>query len=609
MGGWSMGWAVDDPHQSIHDDGRTLRPIPEDEYEIFGGISEMPALVPPYGSRQVLLYHDQKFIPETVYIRPDRVLVTEWESIYSSAFTLNRAPFSAATFSPIVDDRLKIVGHVGWADGNDIIVPEHTIRKNRLFWSILQMVRLSEERQRLLDDDARWDRARPFPDSPLSRPTRSAPKDPRRWSGPEICVPRPHNISLDRRSDEAHRGPLKDKSTEETYRIDLDLFVKGGGKAFVGRHFVQRGDASYLAPAPGVPDGRLDSPKKPLSSGYEFLVLVDPEGHLQRVMGVRKNLGSHAEMMMFSLELALTLSIFLDIVPITVVLLAAGVRIAMRVMIQALRSIIDREAKEIVELTFEEFSRAELAAIKGGGVVPKEAAEGLALEEVAIDAETRARWEARGKRLHLGEPGRETEGVGELWREGAEAPEQYWAKSKAKNEKLTLPKTPEQIAAEAEAAEALGKTPKKKAKPTEAGPTKFEPTTHVMEPKPIEGPNKGIPEHMPDADPATKRDWLRSPEGNKWVQTQRVEGPESPHPGARAHDAERHMFGRLETLTTQETKGEFHFMMDHPTCPACKNLQFEFTKTRPKIKLIQHNPENKFFPPRPKAPSGPEGPQ
>jgi hypothetical protein len=371
MGGWSMGWDVKDA-----DDGRTLRPLRENEflhtYDEYG-LLVPGGDVPPSGSRQVLLYHDQKFIPETVYIRPNQVLVTEWESIYSSAFTLNGAPFSVATFSPVIDDRLKVVGHVGWADGNDIIVPEHTIRNNRLFWSVLQKVRLDDEQQRLLDDDARRERARPFPDSPLSRPTTSAPKDPRRWSGPEICVPRPPTISLDRRVDEARRGPLKDKSTEETYRIDLDLFVTGGGRAFVGRHFVRRGDASYLPSAPGVPERTVGAPKKPFSSGYEFLVLVDPEGHLQHVMGVRKNLYSYADAMMFSLELALTLSMFLDIAPIAVVLLRAGVKIATEVMIEAIRLVIDREAKELVELTLDE-----LAAVIGGGVAPKEAAESAA---------------------------------------------------------------------------------------------------------------------------------------------------------------------------------------------------------------------------------------
>ena len=68
------------------------------------------------------------------------------------------------------------------------------------------------------------------------------------------------------------------------------------------------------------------------------------------------------------------------------------------------------------------------------------------------------------------------------------------------------------------------------------------------------------------------------------------------------------MFDRLEHMTAKETTGEFHFMMDHPTCPACKNLQFRFTNTRPRIKLIQHNPENELFKPAPKAPSGAGGP-
>jgi len=322
----------------------------------------------------VLLYRDQKFIPETVCIRPDQVNVTEWESMYSSAFSLNRAPFSAATFSPIVDDSLKVVGHVGWADGNDIIVPEHTIRNNRLFWSLLQEKRLDDGRQRLLelarDDDARWDRFRPF--SPFSRPIKSAPAPKDARSGPEIFAPRPHTTGLETRWDAARRGPLKDKSTEETYRLDLDLFVTGGGNAFVGRHLVRRGDASYLAPAPGVMDGRIDSPKKPFSSGYEFLVLVDPEGRLQRVMGVRKNLYSHADLMIDSLELALTVSMLLDIVPIAVVLLRAGIRIATDVMIYAVRSAMDRAAKELVELTLEE-----LAAVMGGAMSKR-----LSLEEM-----------------------------------------------------------------------------------------------------------------------------------------------------------------------------------------------------------------------------------
>jgi len=119
-------------------------------------------------------------------------------------------------------------------------------------------------------------------------------------------------------------------------------------------------------------DGRIDSPKKPFSSGYEFLVLVDPEGCLQRVMGVRKNLYSHADLMIDSLELALTVSMLLDIVPIAVVLLHAGIRIATDVMIYAVRSAMDRAAKELVELTLEE-----LASVIGGSISKR-----LSLEEM-----------------------------------------------------------------------------------------------------------------------------------------------------------------------------------------------------------------------------------
>ena len=35
--GWDMGWGV-------HNDGRTLRSVREEEYSIIGGISEMPAI-------------------------------------------------------------------------------------------------------------------------------------------------------------------------------------------------------------------------------------------------------------------------------------------------------------------------------------------------------------------------------------------------------------------------------------------------------------------------------------------------------------------------------------------------------------------------------------
>src|SRR5689334_17522555 len=134
--GWSMGW--DDGHTSIHDDGRSFRRVRFEEYRIYDNLGE-PYLEPPGDSRKVFLLRGQKLLAETVDVHStDRFDVTEWESMYSSALTQRHSPFSNASFVPIVDDSYRVIGHVGWADGNDILVPEVTVRKNRQFWSLLK---------------------------------------------------------------------------------------------------------------------------------------------------------------------------------------------------------------------------------------------------------------------------------------------------------------------------------------------------------------------------------------------------------------------------------------------------------------------------------------
>ena len=518
---------VDDAHRSIHDDGRTLRPVLGYEYRVVGGFGALPLFAPPRDSRRVFLFRGQKLLPDTVDIHStDQFDVTQWESIYSSVLTLGHSAVSRASFAPIVDESYRIIGHVGWADGNDILVPEETVRNNRRFWSLLQEQRLDGLRKWLLKEADGWDRG-PLAEAQRYFQTRgptSPPPPPVRLGN---CVYHPPGISLRPTIwDQARRGPFPENTEEVAikYLNNLVDFVKGGGDAFVGRHFQKPDQAFYLSPHPHPLDGEIGSPKKPFSSGYEFLVLVDPEGKLQGVMEIRNNLKTEDEWVtekaMEVLDIAdkvMTVLMVIEVAPIAVVLLRAGVTIAKGAAIKAIRLVLDAAAKAALKRLLEREAKrlAEEAAVKAGE---------FAVEEVVIDAKTLARWRERGARLHLGEPGGETVGVGELWRDGAEAPEQYWAKSGAKAEKHTLPKTPEQIGAEAEAAEykrlkAEGRTPKKKAKPTEANkPEEFKPTTYVTEPRPIEGPNKGIPDHMPDASPAEKQKWLQTDEGEEWLE-------------------------------------------------------------------------------------------
>jgi hypothetical protein len=368
--GWDMGWHVDDAH--IHDDGRTLRPVREDEYSIFGGISEMPAFVPPRDSRQVFIYRGKKLIPDTVYIHSDAFLVTEWESLYSSVFRLGDSNFSRASFAPIVDDSWRVVGHVGWADGNDILVPEDTVRNDRLFWSILQKVRRGEERQQILDV---FDRGRgTMPNFPFPPPTTSPPppKDANRWRGPENCVPRPPTHYRPTLVEQARSGPLKEEEIAQ-YLRNLDKFVNGGGKAFVGRHFLKPGFASYLDPYPGRPDGEVGSPKMPFSSGYEFLVLVDPDGNLQGVMDIRKNLTTQherdLEILLGLFDLTMMILMIIDIAPLAVLLFRLGAKMAARATIWAIKLVENRGAKALLK-EVEILTEAELKAIRGGMPAP-----------------------------------------------------------------------------------------------------------------------------------------------------------------------------------------------------------------------------------------------
>jgi hypothetical protein len=381
---------VDDMHASIHNDGRTIQRLREDEFLItYDEYANPVGQVAPSNARLASVYYGPKLAPDSVYIHPESFLVTEWESLYSSVFEVAHSPFSAASFVPVVDDGWRVVGHIGWADGNDIIVPEHTVRNDRHFWSVLQKMRLDEWRQQLLKEADKFDRG-PFPNSPFPRPATSAPpNDGKRWRGPENCVPRRPTMKLDTMWDEARRGPLKETDMAQ-WLHDLDRFVSGGGRAFVGRHFVKHGDASYLPLYPGIPDGEVGSPKKPYSSGYDILVLVDPEGNLKRVIDIRKMFTTQVEhdikIVLELVDLAMTIMMVIDIVPIAVVLFRWGLKLAARATIRAITLVVDQEAKALLKLAERETAKILRAGAMSGP--------GEAEAKTAWDQLRKAFWDA-----------------------------------------------------------------------------------------------------------------------------------------------------------------------------------------------------------------------
>jgi hypothetical protein len=177
-----------------------------------------------------------------------------------------------------------------------------------------------------------------------------------------------------------------------------------------------------------------------------------------------------------------------------------------------------------------------------------------------------ARWAERGALLRLPE-GSGARAGGKLWREGATEAEEFLTRSGSRG-------------------------------PQPPRTDLTQPPRHVMKPEPIpEGElNTGIPDHLKNLTPAEKRAWLETPEGKKWRDARRLDGPASnletspPHAGPRDHDAEANMFEELLSRTARDTAGEFHFKVDRPVCPACKDMIFRFTQQRPAIKVIQHSP-------------------
>jgi hypothetical protein len=349
-----------DPHQDIHDDGRTLV---HPEFEPGAGAGAGDDV---YNDTPVYRYSHDKLIPDTVHVHIRPFTVTKWESIFSTVFgtgtrpdwlSPSATPGIAPSFTPVIDESYRVIGHLGWISATEIRVPKNTVEWGSPVAHIFEEARLGEDRQRLLSMHDRD----PFPAFPARR-QRAEPDTPF-WAS-------------------VRSGQLKDASEEQRVQNNINYFLAGGGTALVGRDYVydEMARQNYDSFLPG---------------DYRCMALVRPDGYIQNVLRVEKIphqsrrdriLGIIFEV----IDIALTVWMIIDIVTIPAALIRAGLWLAEQVEIRALQMAVNRAAK---------------AALK------------MAEQEARAIAETELRWGARGARLRLPEGGGGSKAVGELWRE------------------------------------------------------------------------------------------------------------------------------------------------------------------------------------------------
>jgi hypothetical protein len=361
--GWSMGW-------DVKDDGRTLRPVQKDEYEYAGGISEMPALVPPSDARQAFLFRDQKLIPEALQVHSENFAATEWEAQYSNL----TGSGDKQSFTPVINDSYRIVGHLGWIVINEIYVSKNTIAEGTPTAVALEMARLAEwHRQRVWSHD---------------HPINFFGAQPARGTKPPVpCWPanRSSGASLKPLLSEADRksflnGPGVDPSDELRLRENMNFYLAGGGKAIVGTEFAWEFQDRYIGELrPGA--RALLQPTQfcdfwDMIGIYRCLALVAPNGHLQEVFEVQKiHFESRAEradrIALQVLDIALTIWMMIDMVTIPVALFSlAGRLLAREVMIEAVRVTVRGEVKAAVDLALREVREAAGAEAKLARALP-----------------------------------------------------------------------------------------------------------------------------------------------------------------------------------------------------------------------------------------------
>jgi hypothetical protein len=140
---------VDDAHRSIHDDGRTLPPIRKGEYfhQYDDYANEIPdsEYLPPY-ARPAFLFRDKVLIPDTAYVHGDSFTPTEWEAQFSNL----TGSGDEQSFTPVINDNYRVVGHLGWIGGNYICVPRNTISEYSPNAAVIQKARLAKAHRRLV---------------------------------------------------------------------------------------------------------------------------------------------------------------------------------------------------------------------------------------------------------------------------------------------------------------------------------------------------------------------------------------------------------------------------------------------------------------------------
>jgi Bacterial toxin 47 len=366
-----------DAHGSIHDDGRRFRPLGIDENPDVDNVAFSDAQLTP-----VFRYSGDKLISDAIHVHIRPFHETKWESLYSSLFGTGVKPTRfepdevEPSFTPIIDESYRVVGHLGWINMSQICI--FTARDGTaLDLQKAEPTRLSEEHWRRL-----WRLDHPsglrLPPGLLKPATNSPP--PRQ---PPPCRPSSAGSPLkpDFRDDDAfwdslRRAPRKE-SEEQRHQNNFNFFLAAGGTALVGR-----------AIAMDLWDSERD--EMYWMEGYRCLTLVGPDGHLQGVLGVEKVHYEHESrnqrdlrLVLKVVDIALTIWMVIDIVTIPVALFRLGALVAEKASIWAIKLAADEAAKAALKLAEQEAKRAlELGAREAAEAAAKAAEEKAAKTEL-----------------------------------------------------------------------------------------------------------------------------------------------------------------------------------------------------------------------------------